>query len=72
MHCGSGQDRPESEVGTVPDLPTAYFGWGILPDQYGRRWSDDDGGEGPLPSDPRGNDLPPLLPEWSWRRQVPD
>ncbi len=61
---------PESVFGEAPDAPTAYFGWGDLPDQYGRRWSTDDG-EGGVPPDPRGADLPPLLPEWRWMWQVP-
>jgi hypothetical protein len=71
--CRVGSERidPVADVGLVPELPTAYFGWGTLPDQYGRRWSDDDGGEDPLPSDPRGDDLPPLLPVWRRLWQVP-
>ena len=72
--CTVGPEKidPESEFRLVPELPTPYFGWGTLPDQYGRRWSDDDGAAGPLPPDPRGDDLPPLLPEWRWPWQVPD
>lgn len=72
--CTVGPEKidPASEFGLVPELPTPYFGWGTLPDQYGRRWSDDDGRNGPLPPDPRGDDLPPLLPEWRWLWQVPD
>jgi len=27
----------------VPTRPAAIFGWGDLPDQYGRRWIGDDG-----------------------------
>jgi len=46
-----------------PPAPLPYFGWGELPDQYGRRFADDDGG-GPLPPDPRRTDLPPFLPGW--------
>jgi len=48
--------------------PTPYFGWGDLPDQYGRRWADDDGGSEP-PRRPRDRlaGLPPILPEWRSR-----
>jgi hypothetical protein len=72
--CTVGPQRidPESAVGAISERPTPYFGWGTLPDQYGRRWSGDDGGEGPVPPDARGGDLPPLLSQWSWQRQVPD
>ena len=63
---------PESTLGVVPGLPTPYFGWGNLPDQYGRRWTNDDGDEGSVPPDTRGGDLPSLLPEWRRLWQVPD
>ena len=49
--------------GIVPPRPVAVFGWGDLPDQYGRRWSSDDGGS-PVPPNPKGTDLPPILPGW--------
>jgi len=35
---------PVEEYGPVPDGPVAIWGWGSIPDQYGRR-SFDDGGE---------------------------
>ena len=54
---------PVETLGLVPDQPLPYFGWGALPDQYGRRWSDDVG-EGKPPPDPRLRDLPPLVPGW--------
>ena len=47
----------------MPDEPTAYDGWGILPDQYLRRFADDDG-ETPEPRDQRNRDLPPFRPWW--------
>ena len=47
----------------VPSRPAAIFGWGDLPDQYGRRWVGDDGSSRPPPN-PKGRDLPPILPEW--------
>ncbi|MBI3745487.1 MAG: hypothetical protein HY264_02965 [Chloroflexi bacterium] len=47
----------------------AYWGWGAIPDQYGRRWDGDDG-EHRLPRDPRGTDLPPLRPGWGRARRT--
>lgn len=68
--CSVGPERidPEEAVGIVPTEPTSYWGWGSMPDQYGRQWSSDDG-ESPVPTDPSGHDLPPLLPEWRWLRE---
>jgi hypothetical protein len=45
--CTVGPARidPESEVGIVPRCPLPYWGWGAIPDQYGRRWDCDDWGE---------------------------
>ncbi|TDS80644.1 pRiA4b ORF-3-like protein [Amnibacterium kyonggiense] len=51
--------------GAVPTAPVAYFGAGDLPDQYGRRWLDDDGGA--PGKDPQARDLPPLHPGWGRR-----
>ena len=34
---------PAEALGDVPEEPTAYDGWGILPDQYLRRFAEDDG-----------------------------
>jgi hypothetical protein len=34
---------PLDEYGIVPDVPVAIWGWGSIPDQYGRRSFDDDG-----------------------------
>lgn len=31
------------EYGIVPERPVAVWGWGSIPDQYGRRSLDDDG-----------------------------
>lgn len=36
---------PLELLGTIPEGPMAYSGWGSIPDQYGRRWADDDGSE---------------------------
>lgn len=50
-------------LGIIPSAPLSYWGWGEIPDQYGRRTEDDDG-ETPLPPDPELTDLPPLRPFW--------
>lgn len=34
---------PIDECGIVPDVPVAIWGWGSIPDQYGRCSFDDDG-----------------------------
>jgi Plasmid pRiA4b ORF-3-like protein len=34
---------PLEEYGTVPPVPVAFWGWGAIPDQYGRRSFDDQG-----------------------------
>ncbi|MBW4042219.1 MAG: plasmid pRiA4b ORF-3 family protein [Acidobacteria bacterium] len=57
---------PLETLGIVPDRPLAYWGAGDLPDQYGRRWLDDDGRA--LGKDPQARDLPPLHPGWGPRR----
>jgi hypothetical protein len=54
---------PLDTIGLVPDAPLPYFGWGNIPDQYGRTWADMDG-ESPIPIDPELTDLPPLRPGW--------
>jgi hypothetical protein len=64
---------PAAEFGMLPDVPTVVFGWGTIPDQYGRRFADDDG-EQPVPPqpDPPLSDLPPLVPWWGPARDQPD
>ncbi|MEV0939590.1 hypothetical protein AB0I90_04315 [Micromonospora wenchangensis] len=60
---------PLDELGLMAAQPTPYRGWGDLPDQYGRRWDNDDGSAAPIrPSDPLA-DLPPILPWWGPRRR---
>jgi hypothetical protein len=63
--CTVHPDRvdPEDRYGSIPESAVPIWGWGSLPDQYGRRWRDDEG-DSPMPPDPRGADLPPLLREW--------
>ena len=54
----------------LPEQPTPLWGWGDLPDQYGRRWDGDDG-ESAAPKRPVSlfADLPPILPEWGPRQR---
>lgn len=63
--CTVGEARvdPDEVLGVVPDAPLPYFGWGAIPDQYGRGWEGDDN-ESPEPPDPELTDLPPLRPWW--------
>ncbi len=61
---------PEETLGILPAKPLPYFGWGDIPDQYGRRW-DSDVGEGDPPANPNKEDLPPLRPWWGGRPQLP-
>jgi hypothetical protein len=42
---------PVEVLGAVPKAPTAVWGWGSIPDQYGRRW-DGDGSDEPIPRRP--------------------
>jgi hypothetical protein len=63
----SGID-PLKTLGIVPAVPLPYEGWGDIPDQYARRWDDDDG-ESPTPADPQLRDLPPLRPSWGPRSE---
>lgn len=66
--CTIGADGidPVAEIGVRPDRPTPYWGWGAIPDQYGRAWDGDDG-ESRAPGDPKGSDLPHIGP-WQHRR----
>jgi hypothetical protein len=62
--CVVGGERidPMEELGVRPRKPLAIWGWGTLPDQYGRRWSDDDGSSRP----PRRPNLPHPMLLGSW------
>lgn len=46
-HCRIEQSNadPVGLAGIVPEKPIPVWGWGWIPDQYGRRWIDDDGEE---------------------------
>jgi hypothetical protein len=63
--CTVGLERidPLDKLGIVPQRPLPFYGWGDIPDQYGRRFDADDG-ETPVPPDPGWTDLPPLRPWW--------
>jgi hypothetical protein len=66
---GTAPINPLETLGIAPDRPLPYFGWGAVPDQYGRAWSADDGEARP-PLDPELTDLPPLRPAWGLRRRA--
>lgn len=51
---------PSTELGGTPRQPLVYFGWGTIPDQYGRESADE--GHEP-PPDPKLRDLPALI-DW--------
>lgn len=54
--------------GARPTVPTSYFGWGGLPDQYGRRWEGDHGDHAP-PA--RSRRHPMLAGDWPGARALP-
>jgi hypothetical protein len=65
-HLCTVDDRkvdPLDELGIRPAAPLPVFGWGDLPDQYGRATANDDGGEA-VQRDPRRSDLPPFFDWW--------
>ncbi|WP_074852916.1 UPF0158 family protein [Gordonia westfalica] len=61
---------PKETLGVSPRAPLPYWGWGDIPDQYGRRWSDDDG-TGPVPARPH-EAHPMLTGKWPGRQPVPE
>lgn len=63
--CTVGNERidPLDALGIVPARPLAHWGWGDIPDQYGRLWDGDDG-DSPRPANPKLSDLPLIGP---WR-----
>src|SRR5713101_1216598 len=48
---------PHDVLGVVPSAPLPYFGWGNIPDQYGRVWADETAEATPS-LDPELRDLP--------------
>jgi hypothetical protein len=69
--CVLGQQKvdPLEVLGIHPAAPLPYFGWGTIPDQYGRRWAEDDG-QGRAPRRPT-QPHPMLLHTWPAQAQVP-
>ena len=61
---------PLETLGILPGKSLPYFGWGDIPDQYGRRWDGDDGESSP-PRDPGLAGLPALRPGWGPARVQP-
>jgi len=64
-HCctvDAGNIDPADVLGVIPPAPMAYWGWGTIPDQYGRGWAEDDG-EGRAPSRPR---QPHAMLDYGW------
>jgi hypothetical protein len=51
---------PATKLGIIPSGPLPRWGWETIPDQYRRRWADDDE-EHDEPANP-GSDLSPLQP----------
>ncbi|MFF1253812.1 hypothetical protein ACFVYC_15120 [Pseudarthrobacter sp. NPDC058329] len=66
---GAVKVDPVEVLGVRPDVPLPYWGWGSIPDQYGRRWAADDG-ESRAPGKP-GQPHPMLLHAWPGQDQVP-
>lgn len=69
--CVVGETKidPRDEFGFVPPGPLPYWGWGDIPDQYGRRWEDDDS-TGAVPKRP-SRPHPMLLGMWPDEAAVP-
>ena len=67
---GARRIDPVEVLGILPDSLLPYWGWGDIPDQYRRRWDDDDGESAP-PGNPGLADLPPLRPQWGPDRVGP-
>ncbi len=70
--CVITADRidPREELGLTPRLPLPFWGWGQIPDQYGRRTADDDG-QSPTP--PRPSQPHPMLRgAWPAEHQLPE
>lgn len=69
--CVVGKDKidPMEVLGIRPSAPLPYWGWGTIPDQYGRVWADDDGEHRP-PGRPQQTH-PMLLGEWPDQQQLP-
>lgn len=67
---GDRKIDPLDTLGIRPAGPLPYWGWGSIPDQYGRRWADDDG-ESPVPRRP-SRPHPMRIHDWPHRGQPPE
>lgn len=69
--CVVGSDKvdPVDVLGIPSKKPLPYWGWGTIPDQYGRRWADDDG-QSRVPNRP-AQSHPMLLHAWPGSGTVP-
>ncbi|KHL04774.1 UPF0158 family protein [Sinomonas humi] len=69
--CVVGEEKvdPLEVLGIRPDAPLPYWGWGSIPDQYGRRWADDDG-QSAAPRRP-SHPHPMLQHVWPGHAQIP-
>jgi hypothetical protein len=65
---GPAKVDPKEVVGVVPKVPTPTWGWGSIPDQYGRRW-DGDASEEAMPRRP---DRPHPMYGGSWPAATPE
>ena len=69
--CVIGDEKvdPIQVLGITPPTPLPYWGWGAIPDQYGRRWAGDDGQSRAPRRPPQPH--PMLLHAWPGREPVP-
>lgn len=69
---GEAKVDPVEVLGGIPEQPMAYFGWGTIPDQYGRTWASDDG-SGQPPTRPK-QPHPMVVGSWPEQEelQAPD
>lgn len=63
---GTVKVDPLDTLGIRPDQPLPYWGWGAMPDQYGRSWADGDGETTP----PKPGDPDPMLSR-NWPTDLP-
>lgn len=66
---GSEKFDPLEVLGINATSPLPYWGWGTIPDQYGRRWAEDTG-QGRTPRRPQQSH-PMLTHSWPQQDQTP-
>src|SRR5699024_8709408 len=66
---GSEKVDPLEVLGINATSPLPYWGWGTIPDQYGRRWAEDTG-QGRTPRRPQQSH-PMLTHAWPQQNQAP-